>query len=176
VDILIKSNKRFYFTAIGVLLALSAYPLVMGIKIVILQLLNGSIRPEDYARYVIPYTAICLSILISVAMYPLLSRLKRLSILVATGLGLGFFVGIELFMENITLNSAEAQNTLMMQLASCIGSTAAQQAFQKLYDNTFKIHYFLISFVIITLIIGIVYGYGRMITSLEYSVLQHCLK
>ncbi|MBE3101064.1 MAG: hypothetical protein IMZ47_02195 [Firmicutes bacterium] len=159
---MVKSNQKFYLTSLGVLLVLSAYPLVMGMKIVILQLLNGSIRPEDYARYVIPYTAICLSILISVAMYPLISKLKRLSNLVATGLGLGLFVGIELFMENITLNSPEAQNTLTMQLVSCIGSTAAQQAFQKLYDNTFKIHYFLISFVIIVLIIGLVYGYGRI--------------
>jgi hypothetical protein len=158
-----KSYRRFYFTVLGVLLALSAYPVIMGIKIVILQLQNGSIRPEDYARYVIPYTAICMSILISVALHPVINRLKGLSNLVATSLGFGLFVGLELFMESITINSPIAQSTVEWQLFSCIGTPAAVKAFDKPYSDVYKIHYFLVSFVLIAIIISVVYGYSKLI-------------
>lgn len=159
-----KSYCKFYFFTLGVLLALSAYPIIMGIKIIILQLQNGSIRPADYARYVIPYTAICGSILISTALHPVITRLKRWSNLVATVFGLGLFVGIELFMESITISGSKAQSTVEWQLFSCIGTSAAVQAFQKIYSGAYKIHYFLVSFVIIAIIINIIYGYGKIIT------------
>ena len=157
-----KSNRKFYFIALGVLLALSAYPVIMGTRIIILQMLNGSIRPEDYARYVIPYTAVCAAVLISVALYPVIARLRRMSKFVATVLGLGLFGGLELFMESITINSPIAQSAVKWQLASCIGTPAAVQAFQKPYSDVYKIHYFLISIVIIVLVIGIFYGYGSL--------------
>lgn len=160
-----KRVKRFYWSALLVLIVLSSYPIVMGARVFVIHMMNGSIQPEDYANYVIPYTAVCLSILIGVILYPLISRLKRFSIPVATMLTIILFLGIELYIESITLNSPEAQSTLQWQLASCIGTTAAMQAFQKLYDNTFKIHYFLISFTIILLVIGIVYSYGNVMLS-----------
>lgn len=158
-----KSWRKFYFSSLGVLLALSAYPVILGIKIIILQLQNGSIRPEDYARYVIPYTAICLSILISVGLYPVLAKLRRFSNLAATVLGLGLFIGFELYMESITINSPIARSTVEWQLFSCIGTPAAIQAFQKPYSDAYKIHYFLVSFVIIVLIISLFYGYGNWV-------------
>ena len=158
-----KPHLKFYLTALGVLLALSAYPVIMGMRIVILQLQNGGIRPEDYARYIIPYTAICMAILITVALYPVIARFMQRPTLVATVLGLGLFVGIELFMEGITINTPIEQTTVNWQLFSCVGTPAALQAFQKPYSDVYKIHYFLISAVIIVLVIGIVYGYGSLI-------------
>lgn len=160
-----KKVKKFYWLTLFVLIILSSYPIFMGARVIVLHIMHGSIQPEDYANYVIPYTAVCLSILTTVVLYPLLSKLKRFSVLAASILGIGLFLGIEFYIENITLNSPEAQSTLQWQLASCIGTPAAMKAFQKLYDNTFKIHYFLISFVIILLIVGIVYSYGNVITS-----------
>lgn len=159
-----KSVRRFYWTAFIILLILAAYPIAMGTRIAVLRFLHGSIQPEDYANYVIPYTAVSISVLIVVILYPLLSKLKRFSVLAASVLGSGLFLAIELYIENITLNSPEAQSTLQWQLASCIGTTAAMQAFQKLYDNTFKIHYFLISFTIILLVLGTVYSYDYVMS------------
>lgn len=172
-----KAYWRFYFITLGILLALSAYPLVMGIRIIVLWLLNGGIRPEEYARYVIPYTAICLAILITAGMHPVISRLKRMTTLVATVLGLGLFVGIELFMESITIkgtairldnikvagDGANVQTAVDWQLFSCVGTPAAKQAFMGAYSDAYKIHYFLVSFVMIALIIGLVYGYGKLL-------------
>ena len=160
-----KPLRRFYVVSLGILAALSIYPVVMGLKIIVIQLLNGSIRPEDYARYVIPYTAICLSILICVALFPLILRLKRSSTLAATVLGLGLFVGLELLMESITIKSAAVQTAVKWQLFSCVYTPAAKLAYLADYTDAYKIHYFLVSFVIIALVISIVYGYGRMIAS-----------
>ena len=162
---MLKTNRKYYFLMLGVLAALSAYPVVMGAKIIILQWQNGGIRPEDYARYVIPYTAICLAVLIAAALYPILSRLKRLPVLAATVLALGLFVGIELLMESITIYSPSAQNAARLQLLSCIYTPAATKSFLLLYNETYKIHYFLISFVIIALVINIAYGYGYLFSS-----------
>lgn len=183
-----KSVRKYYLISLAVLLALSAYPLVMGLKIVFLQLQNGGVRPEDYARYVIPYTAVCLSIVAAAALYPLLSRLKRLPVLAATAAAFILFVGIELYMESITLatpaarilsnSSYEAETAVTWQLLSCFQSPQAISAFTKNlmadksgfeaaflqnYNDAFKIHYFLISFVLIALIVSIFYGYGRAI-------------
>ncbi|MCX7745976.1 MAG: hypothetical protein N2645_03650 [Clostridia bacterium] len=161
-----KQFHKFYLITLGVLLALSSYPIIMGVKIIILQLQNGSIGPEDYARYVIPYTAICISILISAALLPIILRFRRFSNLIATVLGLGLFVGIELPMESITVRSPfVVQSAVDLQLFSCVGTSAAVQAFQKPYSDAYKIHYFLVSFVIITLVISIVYGHAKLILS-----------
>lgn len=158
-----KSSRRYYFIMLGILAVLSAYPLVMGGRIVLIQWMNGGIKPEDYARYVIPYTALCASVLITAALYPALSRLKKSAVLAATALALGLFVGIELYMESITIYTPAAQSAARLQLLMCAYTPAAMQATQFFYNETYKIHYFLVSFVIILLVTGIVYGYGRMI-------------
>jgi hypothetical protein len=163
------SIRKPYFIALAVLLLLSAYPLVMGAKIVFIQLQNGSIQPQDYARYVIPYTAVSISILISAALYPLVARLGKLSVPAATVLALALFVAVELCIEHITINSPAVKSAVQWQLASCIGTTAAVQAFQYVYNDAFKIHYFLVSFVLIALIVSVFYGYIRQRTDARRS-------
>ncbi|HHY65447.1 MAG TPA: hypothetical protein GX501_10420, partial [Clostridiaceae bacterium] len=54
-----KAYKRFYFVSLSVLLLLSVYPLVNGVRIAWLSIVNGAVKPEQYAKYVVPYTAIC---------------------------------------------------------------------------------------------------------------------
>ena len=157
-----KQPLRFYLLTLGILLALSAYPLMMGLKIVLLYWRNGSIAPEEYARYAIPYTAISLSILITAALYPLLMRLKQWSALAATVLALGLFVGVELYMEGIVINSPLIQKAVTVQLMSCVYTPRAVVSFQGVYDDTYKIHYFLVSFVMVALVVNVVYGYGRL--------------
>lgn len=196
-----KTNWKFYFTALGILLALSAYPVFMGLKIVVLQLMNGSAGTEDYARYVVPYSALCFSVLVVAAFYPLLARIRRITVLVATVLALALFTGAELYMESITISDAAVpsriasvpvsgargstiqdpadKTALNWQLYTCIASPDSVKAFRRAYandtpaasavgralrqdyNNSFKIHYFLVAFVLIALITGLVYGYGR---------------
>jgi hypothetical protein len=200
-----KTFRKFYLISLGILLALSAYPVVMGVKIVVLQLLNGGITQQDYARYVIPYTAICLAVLAVATLYPLISKLRKYTVLSATLLALGLFVGMELYMESITINPSAAQGvvapldrlqaiqaaqageqkssggvqrntTVDWQLFSCVYTPAAVQTYvanpsdaisgtdavlRQDYSDAFKIHYFLVAFVIVALVTGVFYGYGK---------------
>jgi hypothetical protein len=158
-----KASRRFYLISLGVLLAMSAYPVAMGLKIIVLQLLHGSIRPQDYTRYVIPYTAICLGVLASAALYPVFSRLKKWAVPLATITALCLFTGIELLIEGIV------RPALMIQLFSCVYTPTATLAFRGVYDDSYKIHYFLVSFILITLVTGVFYGYGRLFSGGDRS-------
>ncbi len=157
-----RSTLKFYLLTMGILLALSAYPLAMGLKIVFLFWRDGGIVPEAYARYVIPYTAICLSVLITAALHPLLSRLKRWPAPVAIVLALGLFVGFELYMEGIVITNPQVDSVVDYQAFLCVYTPDAVTAFQGVYDDTYKIHYFLVSFVMVALVVNVVYGFGRL--------------
>jgi hypothetical protein len=159
-----KNVRRYYLLALGALLALSAYPLVMGLKIVALQLLQGGIRTEDYARWVIPYTAVSLSLLAVCALYPALSKLGRRAVPAATVLALGLFVVLELLVESVTIKSSAVQTALTAQLLSCVYTPAAVSAFNGVYDDSYKIHYFLVSAVLIALAAGLFYGWGALLS------------
>lgn len=157
-----KHILKTYLLTLAILLALSAYPIIMGFKIIFLQFRDGSVGPGDYARYVIPYTAICLSVLIAAALHPLLIRLKRWALPVATVLALGLFTGIELMMEGIAIHSPEIESAVQMQLFSCVYTPDAVIAFQGIYNDTYKLHYFLVSFIMVALVVSVVYGFGKL--------------
>jgi hypothetical protein len=162
-----RSFKRFYLTALFPLIFLSAYPVAMGTGIAVLSFQNGRILPEYYEQTVIPYAAVCSSILLTLLLYPLLSKLRRFSLPSATVFAAGLFLGLEWYMENITIHSPEALSAYKWQLESHIGSAEATQAFQMLYDNTYRIHYYITSLMLIVLVIGLIYSYENRIQSEE---------
>ena len=162
-----RSFKRFYLTALFPLIFLSAYPVAMGTGIAVLSFQNGRILPEYYEQTVIPYAAVCSSILLTLLLYPLLSKLRRFSLPSATVFAAGLFLGLEYYMENITIHSPEALSAYKWQLESHIGSAEATQAFQMLYDNTYRIHYYITSLMLIVLVIGLIYSYENRIQSEE---------
>jgi hypothetical protein len=164
-----KSVKRFYWTVMLFLLIISAYPIGAGIRIIVLHFRNGSIQPDDYAQLVIPYAAVCSSILITIMLYPLLSKLRRYSVLAASILGLGLFAGMEWYMEGLTINAPMAYSAFQWQLIQNISITDAILAFHKLYDNTYRIHYLLISLLLILLVTGIVYTYEKVVSSKDQA-------
>jgi hypothetical protein len=160
-----KTVNRFYWTALLLLLILSAYPVAMGVKIAVLQFQGGSIQPDDFAQYVIPYAAAFSSILLTVFLYPLISRQKRFSVLTASLLSMGLFIGMEWYIESMTINTSKAQAAFQWQLVSSIGTTETTQAFQKLFDSTFRIQSALISFLLILFIVGMIYNYKNVLSS-----------
>lgn len=54
-------QKYHLFSCIG-MLAASLYPLWMGVRVVTDMLRNGAVYKEDYPKYIIPYTPICLAV------------------------------------------------------------------------------------------------------------------
>lgn len=64
-----KKYRIFYLSSLALLLALSAYPLYMGIKVISQFLHRGSVVATDYPKYVIPYTPVCLALLLVAAIF-----------------------------------------------------------------------------------------------------------
>ena len=64
-------NRRYYCLTLTVLAALSAYPLINGVRIIYVNFTNGVIEPGQYAQYVVPYAAICVALLVFAAVQPL---------------------------------------------------------------------------------------------------------
>ena len=101
-------NKRFgryyLFSCMGVLLA-SCYPLWMGVRVITDMILDGAVMKENYPKYIIPYTPICLAILLGVLLLPLCMKLFRRFALLGGGmLSTGTFFALEiLFEEKIEL-------------------------------------------------------------------------
>jgi hypothetical protein len=159
-----KNVRRYRFIALAALLAVSAYPLVMGLKLVALQLMYGGVQLQDYARWVIPYTAVCVAALAACALYPAFGRLGKFAAPAATMLALALFLGLELFVEGVTIQSEAAKNALTAQLLSCVYTPRAVWAFSGIYDDSYKIHYYLVSAVILLLCVRLFYGFGGFLS------------
>ncbi len=192
-----KAIKRFYWLTLLILLVLSAYPLINGVRMIYLSITNGSIEPEQYSKYVIPYAALCASIIFFATFLPLLYRLKRSAFPVGLMGAYAIFATIEHFMEGIQIHTADmtlidpatlSADTAIIapsatvdawQASLCVISPLTQEqsvayAYQDRYfyvmaNNTYKIHYYLISFILITMVCGLVYGIGRMLSTGDYS-------
>ena len=89
--------RKFYlFSVIGIILA-SFYPIFMGIRVVSDYFANGSIDVANYPKYIIPYTPICIALIITIALIPLVIKLsKRFAMPGISGLGIGLFFASEI--------------------------------------------------------------------------------
>jgi hypothetical protein len=192
--VLLKHTRRFYWLSLAILLVLSAYPLINGMRMVYLSIMNGVIKPEQYAKYVVPYAAMCFSIILFAALQPLICRIKRVPFLIGLIGTIAVFTGIEQFFERMqiktagmtlvdpsSLNAGSAINVPpsaavdVWQASLCAVSplTRRQSAayvyldryFYVMANDTYKIHYYLISFVLIAMVCGLVYGIAQMIRS-----------
>ena len=63
--------RRFYLCSLLIIIAASIYPIYMGGKIILLYLENGVIPVEDYPKYIIPYTPMCIALIAVTAVDPL---------------------------------------------------------------------------------------------------------
>ena len=193
-----KQYRRFYALSLAALAALSAYPLINGARMAFLSLTNGSIEPWQYAKYVVPYTAICLAAILFAAFQPLLFKAGRLAFPAGLAGAWGVFFAAEQFFERIQIHSAGMSLIDPASLASsgppegfvsatadawqaslCIilppvieQSSSYASSDRYLYvmaDGSYKIHYYLISLVLITMVCGLVYGIGKMLRAGDRS-------
>ena len=164
------SYKKYYlFTLIGVLIA-SFYPLYMGVKVAVDMITNGTVLQENYPKYIIPYTPIAVAILLGVLLMLFLKG--RFALLGGSICSLGAFLGTELLLEkcvNITSDTVVALED--WQMFSCVVPYDFRET-QSLtpidiligdYDPMFKLHFYLISVVIILSVLNCIYGFGEMV-------------
>lgn len=176
-----KSFNRYYlFACIGVLAA-SYYPLSMGVRVITDMIANGTVLKENYPKYIIPYTPICIAIIIGVLLMPLCIKLfKKFAFLGGASIATGVFFATELlFEQKVVVSTTETVTKLKLedwQMFMCYispeqwGETVTtyktQTAIDILmgdYNPAFKLHFYIISIVLIVTILNCLYGFGLMI-------------
>jgi len=186
-----QNYKRFYWLTLAVLFALSAYPLINGVRMAYISISDGAVEPDQYARYVIPYAAMCVAVLIFAAFLPVLHKMKHAPFAIGLAGAYAVFIAVEQFMEririktdgmtlidtaslSIDLTPAEPSAAVdVWQASLCAVSPRARQQsaaydaggriFYAMADDYYKIHYYLVSFILIVMVCGLLYGIGRMI-------------
>lgn len=171
-------NRYYLFSCIGVLIA-SYYPLSMGIRVITDMLANGTVMKENYPKYIIPYTPISIAVIIGVLLMPLFIRFfKRFALLGGAVSATGIFLGTEwMFEQKVVVSTAETVTKLEnWQMYMCYvppegwGETVTTYKTQTAvdilmgdYTPAFKLHFYIISVVLIITLLNSFYGFGQMI-------------
>lgn len=162
-------NRSVYIFSLVILILLSAYPIYMGITVFLQYLQNGSVAAEEYPKYIIPYTPMCIAIIISAALLPIIYKLsKRYSLFIGSCIGVGLFFAGELFFEQIKVVEKLTSMPLgSWQYSLCIATPEVLQSIgEPIYAKSnpaFKIHFYLIAIIIILSVISIFHGFMRML-------------
>lgn len=177
-----KQFRIFYLlSCIGVLIT-SYYPLSMGVRVVTDMIVDGTVMKENYPKYIIPYTPISLAVLTGVLLMPLCIKLfKRFALLGGSALSIGAFAVLEvLFEQKVVVTTAETVIKLEdWQMFMCyippetfseVTAYKKQTAVDILMGNytpAFKLHFYIISLVLILSLLNCLYGFGQMIKTGE---------
>ncbi len=165
-----KIIKYWIFTLLGTLV-LSIYPIGMGVSVIDDMTRNGTVLEPNFPKYIIPYTPIAIAVIIAVAIMPLLFKLtKKYTVLFASVFSVWiFFIAEFLFETKVIVTStmiATLESWQMFMCASIPYETRNLKAVDILmgaYSPTFKIHFYLISVVLIVSIINCIYGFADII-------------
>ncbi len=171
-------RKYWIFTLIGTLL-ISFYPFLMGYRVLKDMATQGTVFKEDYPKYIIPYTPIAIAVMLAVILMPLIIKLaKRFAVLAASVLSLVVFFVAEFLFESKVIVTATVETTLeswqmyMCYMTPVTYETRTWKAVDVLigeYSPTFKIHFYMISVVLIIAILNCLYGFAQMIYTKDYS-------
>lgn len=173
-------NKTFglyyLFSLLGVLL-ISCYPIYMGASVAADMIRHGTVYAEAYPKYIIPYTPIVLAVLVGVALMPVwLRAFRRYAVLVGTALSTAVFFAAELLLEQaVTVSRTVTEfvsSTLgdwQMYMCYIPPNTVEERTWTEVdvlmgeYSPAFKLHFYLISVVLIVAVLNCFYGFARMI-------------
>lgn len=180
-------NRYYLLSCIGVLIA-SYYPLSMGVRVISDMIVNGTVLKENYPKYIIPYTPISATLIIGVFLLPLCIKLFRkyavaVGAFMATGV---FFIFELLFEQKVVVSTGETVTKLEdWQMFMCYvppegwGETVTTYKTQTAvdilmgeYDPAFKLHFYMISVVLIATALNCFYGFGQMIKTGEKKRLK----
>ena len=168
-----KKFRLYWLFALLGTLAISAYPIYMGIKVLRSMAMYGFVPQRNYPKYIIPYTPVAIAVIVAVCLMPVLMRkLKKYSLLTASGIAMVVFFATEfLFEQKVIVNGTLSAKLERWQMFMCYVSPETYQtrnwrAVDILigeYSPTFKIHFYMISVVLILTILSCLYGFGQMV-------------
>ena len=174
-----KQLSRYWILACAGTLLASCYPLWMGVRVVADLIANGTVAKENYPKYLIPYTPIAVAVIVGVLLMPLALRwLKRFAFWGGAVAALAVFFASELLLEKTVMVSDGLRTQLEdWQMYMCYippelidwsGGYRTQTAVDILmgeYDPAFKLHFYIISVVLILSLLNCLYGFAQMIKS-----------
>lgn len=175
--------KKYYLLSVLTTLLISCYPIYMGIKVIYHMTVNGTVMSENYPKYIIPYTPICIAVILGVILMPVIMKLfKKLAVLIASLFSTGVFFIAELLFENRVIITDTVETTLeSWQMFMCyvqpeMFETRTWTPIDVLigeYSPAFKLHFYIISIVLILSILNCFYGFGMMMKSGNRSRFKH---
>ena len=171
-----KTFRKYYlFSLLGVLLA-SCYPIYMGISVIVDMIRYGTVYAENYPKYIIPYTPIALALLVCVALIPVaLKYFKKYALLFETVISTVLFFVFEFILERavtVTRTVTGIFSTLEdWQMFMCYvpPNSFEERTWKEVdvlmgeYSPAFKLHFYIISIVLIISILNCFYGFAKMI-------------
>lgn len=171
-----KTFRKYYlFSLLGVLLA-SCYPIYMGISVIVDMIRYGTVYAENYPKYIIPYTPIALALLVCVALIPVaLKYFKKYTLLFGTVISTVLFFVFEFILERavtVTRTVTGIFSTLEdWQMFMCYvpPNSFEERTWTEVdvlmgeYSPAFKLHFYIISIVLIISILNCFYGFAKMI-------------
>ncbi len=171
-----KTFRKYYlFSLLGVLLA-SCYPIYMGISVIVDMIRYGTVYAENYPKYIIPYTPIALALLVCVALIPVaLKYFKKYTLLFETVISTVLFFVFEFILERavtVTRTVTGIFSTLEdWQMFMCYipPNSFEERTWTEVdvlmgeYSPAFKLHFYIISIVLIISILNCFYGFAKMI-------------
>lgn len=171
-----KTFRKYYlFSLLGVLLA-SCYPIYMGISVIVDMIRYGTVYAENYPKYIIPYTPIALALLVCVALIPVaLKYFEKYALLFETVISTVLFFVFEFILERavtVTRTVTGIFSTLEdWQMFMCYvpPNSFEERTWTEVdvlmgeYSPAFKLHFYIISIVLIISILNCFYGFAKMI-------------
>lgn len=167
--------RNFYLLSLLVVALASVYPIYMGVVTMSSYLQNGSIEVADYQKYIIPYTPICIALIASIALMPLIFKLfSRHTLPVISFIGTVLFFVFELGFEQIKVIEGYVKMPIeSWQLSLCMATPEVLKSIgEPIYaanNPAFKIHFYIISLVIILAVLNVIYGFSKMIREQDFG-------
>lgn len=171
--------RRFYLFSFVCVTAASFYPIYMGVQVIKAMLQNGAVPIERYPKYVIPYTPVAIAIIVGVLLIPVFQKLfRKLEFFWGAVFSAAIFFIVERLMETKIL--VQAQEVVLLeswQMSLCYippeqFQTRTWQAVDVLlggYTPAFKLHFYIISLVLIVSFLNCFYGFAKMFSSGNYA-------
>ena len=176
-----KKFKNYYLLSLlGVLLA-SCYPIYMGITVIVDMIRYGTVYAENYPKYIIPYTPIALALLVGVALIPVaIKYFKKYALLFGTVISTVLFFVFEFILEKLVIVTRTVTETVgwvdvskledwQMYMCYVPPNGFEERTWTEVdvlmgeYSPAFKLHFYIISIVLIISILNCFYGFAKMI-------------
>ncbi|WP_010250829.1 hypothetical protein [Acetivibrio cellulolyticus] len=167
--------QRFYILSVAIILIVSVYPIFMVFKVLASYLNQGFVTSDNYPKYVIPYAPIGIALILVVCLMPVIYKLfKRWSLLASSILGAVVFFICEIGFERISVVESQAKLPLeSWQLSLCIATPEVLRAIgNPIYaqnNPAYKVHFYLISIIIILAVVNVVCGFTKMFREKDFS-------